>query len=291
MASRYELSEAQWERIRGTLPRLLGHVGRTAADNRQFVNGVPWVLRSGAGWHDLPERYGKYKSVHTRCMGWARAGGVGAHLRRPGRGEAQPVPEDRLDPRPGSSAGRSGPQERGSGDKALERSRGGLSTKIHLLAGENGLPVDFRIRPGQAAEYAQAIHLLKGQQARAVIADKGHDSAEIAAAVKALGAVAVIPLRRHWKQPRGYDRELYKQRDRIERCFNRLKQFRRFSTRCCRTIEAFRSCAALACAWLRLELYVDTALAHRRDGAVCRAICRLGITGHTRYRRFRMEGA
>ena len=50
------------------------HVGPTAADNRQFVNGVLWVLRSGARWQDLPERYGKYKSVHTRFMRWARAG-------------------------------------------------------------------------------------------------------------------------------------------------------------------------------------------------------------------------
>jgi transposase len=68
----------------------------------------------------------------------------------------------------------------------------------------------------------------------------------------------VIPPRRHWKKPRGYDRTLYKQRNLIERCFNRLKQFRRFSTRYCRNIEAFRACKALACAWLRLQLYVDT---------------------------------
>jgi transposase len=57
----------------------------------------------------------------------------------------------------------------------------------------------------------------------------------------------------------GYDRALYKQRNLIERCFNRLKQFRRFSTRYCRNIEAFRSCTALACPWIRLQLYVDTA--------------------------------
>ena len=141
----------------------------------------------------------------------------------------------------------------------MGRSRGGLSTKIHLLADENGLPVDFRITPGQAAEYAQAVLLLQEQQAEAVIADKGYDSAEIVAGIEAIGAVAVIPPRRHWKQPRSYDRTLYQQRNRIERCFNRLKHFRRFSTRYCRTLEAFRSCTALACAWLRLELYVDTA--------------------------------
>jgi len=92
-----------------------------------------------------------------------------------------------------------------------------------------------------------------------VIADKGYDSAEIVAKIHSLGATAVILPRRHWKQPRSYDRELYKQRNLIERCFNRLKQFRRFSTRYCRTIEAFRSGTALACAWIRLQLYVDTA--------------------------------
>ena len=71
---RYELSEAQWQRIRDTLPGRLEHVGRTAADNRLFVNAVLWVLRSGARWHDLPERYGKYKSVHAGFMRWARSG-------------------------------------------------------------------------------------------------------------------------------------------------------------------------------------------------------------------------
>ena len=74
MASRYELSESQWERIRGLLPGRVEHVGRTAVDNRQFVNGVLWVLRSGARWSDLPERYGKYKSVHKRFLRLADRG-------------------------------------------------------------------------------------------------------------------------------------------------------------------------------------------------------------------------
>ena len=68
------MSDVQWERIKDTLPGRLEHVGRTAADNRQFVNGVLWVLRSGARWSDLPERYGKYNSVHMRFMRWARSG-------------------------------------------------------------------------------------------------------------------------------------------------------------------------------------------------------------------------
>lgn len=45
-----------------------------AADNRMFVNGVLWVLRSGARWSDLPERYGKFKSIHKRFIRWADKG-------------------------------------------------------------------------------------------------------------------------------------------------------------------------------------------------------------------------
>ena len=72
--SRYELSDLQWETIKNFLPGRKESVGRTAADNRLFVNGVLWVLRSGARWHDLPERYGKYKSVHKRFVRWAHSG-------------------------------------------------------------------------------------------------------------------------------------------------------------------------------------------------------------------------
>jgi putative transposase len=71
---RYEVSEAQWQRIALLLPGKASDPGRTATDNRLFVNGVLWVLRSGARWSDLPERYGKYKSVHKRFTRWARAG-------------------------------------------------------------------------------------------------------------------------------------------------------------------------------------------------------------------------
>ena len=51
---RYELSAAQWQRVEGFLPGRPGWVGVTAKDNRTFVNGVLWVLRSGAHWKDLP---------------------------------------------------------------------------------------------------------------------------------------------------------------------------------------------------------------------------------------------
>ena len=74
MAKRYELNDQQWARIAEMLPGKKSDPGRTAKDNRLFVNGVLWVLRSGAHWHDPPERYGKWKTVHTRFARWAKSG-------------------------------------------------------------------------------------------------------------------------------------------------------------------------------------------------------------------------
>lgn len=70
----YELNEAQWARIAPLLPGKIGDPGRSGADNRLFVDGVLWVLRSGAFWQHLPERYGKWKTVHARFTRWAKAG-------------------------------------------------------------------------------------------------------------------------------------------------------------------------------------------------------------------------
>lgn len=74
MAKRYELTDAQWRRIADLLPGKKSDPGRTGVDNRLFVNAVLWVLRSGAHWHDLPERYGKYKTIHKRFGRWADGG-------------------------------------------------------------------------------------------------------------------------------------------------------------------------------------------------------------------------
>jgi putative transposase len=71
---RYELNAAQWTRIGPSLPSKVGNPGRSDADNRLFVNGVLWALRSGAHWQHLPGRYGKWKSVHARFSRWAKAG-------------------------------------------------------------------------------------------------------------------------------------------------------------------------------------------------------------------------
>jgi transposase/uncharacterized protein YerC len=73
-AGPHELSNAQWQRIAPLLPEEPGHRSRTGSNNRLFVNAVLWILRSGASWQDLPERYGKWGSIHKRFTRWAKSG-------------------------------------------------------------------------------------------------------------------------------------------------------------------------------------------------------------------------
>lgn len=75
MAKHYELTPSQWVRICDLLPGKPGDPGRCGKDNLLFVNAALWVLRSGAHWHDLPERYGKYKTAHKRLTRGASKGG------------------------------------------------------------------------------------------------------------------------------------------------------------------------------------------------------------------------
>ena len=74
MARRYALRDDQWERISDLLPGREGHVGVTAQDNRLFVEAVLYRYRAGIPWRDLPERFGAWKTAHTRFNRWAESG-------------------------------------------------------------------------------------------------------------------------------------------------------------------------------------------------------------------------
>ena len=120
---------------------------------------------------------------------------------------------------------------KGGQDQALGRSRGGLSTKIHMVADDRGQPIRFILTGGQVHDATQAIPLITGVKATHVIGDKGYDSNQILGFIQQQEAMAVIPPRSNRTIPREYDRELYKQRNLIERAFNKLKHWRRIAIR------------------------------------------------------------
>ena len=69
---RYELSDFEWTAIKPMLPNKTRGVRRV--NDRRVLNGIFWVLRSGAPWRDLPENYGPYTTYYNRFVRWRRAG-------------------------------------------------------------------------------------------------------------------------------------------------------------------------------------------------------------------------
>ena len=116
-------------------------------------------------------------------------------------------------------------------EEAQGRSRGGLSTKIHAAVDSLGNPVRLMITEGQASDYQKADDLIAGFQADYVIADKGYDSDAFVLTINSIGAKAVIPPRSNRKELRDYDELLYKERNLVERFFQKLKNYRRIATR------------------------------------------------------------
>lgn len=68
------LRDDQWVRIAQMLPGKATDPGRTGRDNRLFVEGVLWVLRTGCPWRDLPARFGRWNSVYQRFKRWSMRG-------------------------------------------------------------------------------------------------------------------------------------------------------------------------------------------------------------------------
>jgi transposase len=83
MRRRFELSDELWAMIGPVLPPERGRQARPARDNREMVNAILWVLRTGAPWRDLPDYYPPWQSVYTRFSRWTAQGiwqGILAHL-------------------------------------------------------------------------------------------------------------------------------------------------------------------------------------------------------------------
>lgn len=105
---------------------------------------------------------------------------------------------------------------------------------------------------GEVADITQAHALIEGLSTEAVMGDKGYDADALIARIRAAGAQAVIPPRSNRTEQRTYDRHLYKDRNLVERFFNRIKQFRRIATRYEKLARNYFSMLNLVCAFLWL---------------------------------------
>lgn len=160
--------------------------------------------------------------------------------------------------------------------QALGRSRGGLTTKVHLACDGRGLPLAVVITPGNlndstvfgaVLDAVRVPRIGAGRPRRrpdAVLADKAYSSRAIRQMLRRRGIRAVIPERADQKanrvrrgqaggRPPAFDRDLYKARNVVEHCFNRLKQFRAIATRFDKLAARYRAGLHLAALilWLR----------------------------------------
>lgn len=142
--------------------------------------------------------------------------------------------------------------------EALGRSVGGFSTKIHLRCEGNGLPLTFLLTVGERHEAVVFESLMQQGSVkrsgsgrprlrpRRVVGDKGYSSGKIRCYLRRRGIRLTIP-RKSNEQRRGkFDKSVYRQRNRVERCFNRLKQFRRIATRYEKNAENYQGMLTLA---------------------------------------------
>lgn len=128
-----------------------------------------------------------------------------------------------------------------------------MSTKVHTLVDALGNPLGFFLTQGQAHDLQGADALLPHMQADTLLADKAFDADQrVIDPLKAAGKTCVIPPKRNRKNPRSFDKEMYKARHLIENFFCRLKQFRAIATRYDKTARNFLAAIHLAAAivWL-----------------------------------------
>jgi transposase len=109
-----------------------------------------------------------------------------------------------------------------------------------------GYPVDFELTGGQKGDNPEAKPLIEDKEFGNLLADKAYDSNEVLKEVESKGAQAVIPPKSNRTVQREYDKDIYKERNKVERFFNRIKQFRRIATRYDKTGSSYMALLFIA---------------------------------------------
>jgi transposase len=210
MVRRYELTDAAWARVEPLFPGQPRRGGRWL-DHRRVMNGILWKLATDTPWRDLPERYGHWKSVYERYR-WAADGTfdlllshVQVHDDSLGRIDwAVSVDSTivRADQHVAGAREKGEPVE--TNRQALGRSRGGLTTKVHLAVDGRGLPLALAVTGGNvndctvSPQVMDAIYVPVGARGRPrstpghVITDRAYSSRAIRVALRQRGIATTI---------------------------------------------------------------------------------------------------
>ncbi|WP_258873240.1 IS5 family transposase [Streptomyces sp. M7] len=267
-----------WDRIEPLMPADPVR-GRRWADHRRTLEAIAWKYRTGSPWRDLPDELGAFQTAHKRLRRWAMDGTwerILAALLAAADGADDIgwiVSVDstvcRAHQHAAGTRKKGAPDRAEPDDHALGRSRGGLSTKVHLVSDSHARPLALRVSAGQAGDAPAFEVVMAGirvpregsgrprTRPDAVLADRAYSSRAIREHLRRRGIRAVIPqpadqvghrLRRGRAggRPPGFDTEAYKQRNAVERCINRLKQWRGLAMRTDKLAVAYQAALHLA---------------------------------------------
>jgi transposase len=194
-----------------------------------MVEAIFYVLRTAVAWRDLPPCFGPWNSVYTRWRRWCALGLWQEILRllsRRAEGRVRFIDGShvKLHQFGTNPAG-------GQAAQAIGRTKGGLNTKIAALVEGRGRLMAVAIAPGQADEVKTAAPLLEDLRRILLVGDKGFDRDALRQRMRTQGCLACVPPRSNRNRPAWWSRELYRQRHKIENFFQRIKIYKRVSTR------------------------------------------------------------
>lgn len=254
--SRYDLTDFEWRVIEPLLPNKPRGVPRV--DGRRVLNGIFWILRSGAPWREIPERYGPYTTCYSRFRRWMRAGiwdGLMDALTNPSHDGVTMIGGASVRVHHLAATLKADHQ-----DRCLGRSRGGLTTKIHAVTDGKGLPIKIVITPGNAHDLMAASELINDlRPGGMLLADRAYDAEWLRASLRTKSSWANIPPKSNRKRQVVFSPWHYKKRNLIERFFSKLKCYQKIATRYDKLGATFLAMIKLACVRLTLRHYESTA--------------------------------
>ena len=238
------ISKRQFNRFRKFLPDP-GNAEKI--DGRTVLSCVIWLIKNGRAWKEIPEKYGNFDTIRRRFARWSASGAFRKFFysiaaKAPKKSKAM------LDSTTVKAHRTAASMACDSKPREIGRSVGGLTTKIHLLATTDKIPLDFSLTGGQAGDAPEGEKLVMDNSSnfKYLLADKAYDTDRIRNHLGKQCKIACIPPKSNRKSPPSYDRELYRQRSIIENMFGRLKDWRGIAMRYCRCSHIFDSFICIA---------------------------------------------
>ena len=236
------LSRKQFNKFRRVLPLPRA---RQRIDDRVVISGIIYVLKNNIPWRHLPKIYGKWRTVYSRFRRWCRQGifqKIFTHFSSKLKKRCIAMLDSTY-----IKAHRTACSLASDGKpRLLGRSRGGMTTKIHLLCTAGGQPMDFMVTGGEVADIKIAPELVSRNKMKAFLADKAYHSLTLRKQLAERRIKICIPPKSNTKTPVEFDKTLYRKRHKIENLFSRLKDWRGIAFRTHRNASHFQGCVALA---------------------------------------------